>query len=316
MKSNVTKVVIIGAGAVGTTTAYSLVVKGVAAEVVLVDVNKKKAQGEVWDIQHSIDFQSRNVRVKAGAYEDCQDADIVIITAAAPFDGDTDRLNMLFKSAAIMRSIVPQVMKSGFDGIFLVVSNPVDIMAYLVKELSGFPKNRVIGTGTILESARLKQIIGEIVDMDLKSIDAHVMGEHGDTMMIPWSHVRAGGKNFCEILQDNEETYQHVDLEQIVEKTKYAGFAVLTAKGNTQFGIAGAITGLVTAILRDENKLFAVSAYLEGEYGVSGIYCGVPAIINRNGIKDIGIFNLEEIEKEHLLKSAEVLRLNTQKLYA
>ena len=159
---NVTKVVIVGAGAVGSTVAYSLVVKGIAAEVVLVDRNMQKARGEALDMQHSMDFQNRNVRIYAGDYSDCHDADIVVITAAAPLNGETDRLAMQEKSEAIVASVIPQVMESGFDGIFLVVSNPVDVMAYLVYRLSGLPKERVIGTGTVLETARLKHAIGEI----------------------------------------------------------------------------------------------------------------------------------------------------------
>ncbi|BCN32876.1 L-lactate dehydrogenase [Anaeromicropila herbilytica] len=314
MKSNITKVVIIGAGAVGATTAYSLVVKGIAAEVVLVDINKEKAQGEVWDIQHSIDFQNRNVRIKVGDYKECGDADIVVITASAPMDGETNRLMMLEKTATIIRNIIPPVMESGFDGIFVVVSNPVDVMAYLVKELSGLPKNRVIGTGTILETARLKQKIGEIMGMDPSSIDACVLGEHGDTMMIPWSHVRAGGKNFLEILSDNRDMLQEVDIDSIVQQTKRAGYYVLKSKGNTQYGIAGAVTGIVAAILGNENKLYAVSAYLEGEYGIEGIYLGVPAILNRDGIKDIGVFNLNEEEKEQLIHSADIIRNSIERL--
>ena len=308
MKSNVTKVVIVGAGAVGATTAFSLVVKGVAAEVAIIDINRAKAMGEVWDLQHSMDFQSRNVRVTTGEYADCQDADIVIITASMPVNGAKSRLDLMDKSAAIIRQIVPPIVQSGFDGIFIVVSNPVDIMTYLVKELSGFPKNRVIGTGTILETARLKQIIGQIMDMDLRSIDAYVMGEHGDSMMVPWSHIRAGGKPFTEILADNPDRYLDVQLNGIVEKIRIAGHEVMQAKGNTQYGIASAVTGLVTAILRDENKIYPVSAYLEGEYGIDGLYCGVPAMINRNGVAEIGEFNLTAQEQEQLAASAAVLR--------
>ncbi len=308
MKSNVTKVVVVGAGAVGATTAFSLVVKGVAAEVVLIDINREKAQGEVWDLRHSMDFQSRNVRVVCGDYAACRDADIVVITAAAPMAGETDRLSMLGKTSGIIRSIMPEVMGSGFDGIFVVVSNPVDVMAYLVWQLSGFPKNRVIGTGTILETARLKDMIAQIVGMDLRSIDAYVMGEHGDSMVVPWSHIRAGGKPFAEILTDNRHRFSSVDLETLMDNTRKAGFRVLTAKGSTSFGIASAVTGIVTAILRDENRLYAVSACLEGEYGIHGIYCGVPAILNRTGIQEIGEFNLAVEERERLLASAEVIR--------
>ena len=163
---------IIGSGAVGATTAYSLVVQGVAAEVVLVDLNQEKAGGEALDMQHSMEFQRRNVRVGAGGYEECADADIVVITAAAPMNGEVDRRAALGKSAAIMKSIVPEIMKSGFDGIFLVVSNPVDAMAWLVWKLSGLPASRVIGTGTILETARLKHLIAKSMSMDPRSVDA------------------------------------------------------------------------------------------------------------------------------------------------
>ena len=314
MKSNVTKVVIIGAGAVGTTTAFSLVVKGVAAEVALIDLNRQKAQGEIWDMQHSMDFQSRNVRVTLGDYAACKDADIVVITASLPMTGETNRLELLTKSESIIRQIVPSVVNSGFDGIFIVVSNPVDIMTYLVREISGFPKNRVLGTGAILETARLKQIIGQVMDMDLRSIDAYVMGEHGESMMVPWSHIRAGGKPFKEIISDNPERYATVELDAIVDQIRSAGHQVMKAKGNTQFGIASAVTGLVTAILRDENKIYPVSAYLEGEYGIRGVYCGVPAMINRHGVAEIGEFNLTTEEMDLLQKSAGVLRDNISKL--
>ena len=305
---------IVGAGAVGTTTAFSLVVKGVAAEVSLIDINVQKAQGEIWDLQHSMDFQSRNVRVTLGSYADCGDADIVVITASLPMTGAKNRLELLEKTEAIMRSIVPPILASGFDGIFVIVSNPVDIMTYLVRELSGFPKNRVIGTGTILETARLKQILGQIMDMDLRSIDAYVMGEHGESMMIPWSHVRAGGKPFVEILADNPRRFENISLDAILEKIRSAGHDVMRAKGNTQYGIAGAVTGIVSAILRDENKIFPVSAYLDGEYGIRGVYCGVPAMINRNGIAEIGEFNLSDAELAQLRASAAVLREYTGRL--
>lgn len=314
MKSNVTKVVIVGAGAVGATTAFSLVVKGVAAEVALIDVNRGKAQGEIWDMQHSMDFQSRNVRVSLGELDACADADIVVITASAPFGGETSRLQMLHKSEAIMRAIIPPIVQSGFDGIFVVVSNPVDVMTWLVRELSGFPKSRVIGTGTILETARLKQIIGQIMEMAPRSIDAYVMGEHGESMMVPWSHVRAGGKPFSEVLADNRSRFAGVELAQLVQRTKMAGNDVLMAKGNTQYGIASAVTGIVTAILRDENKIYPVSAFLEGEYGVSGVYMGVPAMLNRHGVAEIGEFNLSEEEQVQLRASAEVLRAHIARL--
>lgn len=306
MKISRSKVVIIGSGAVGATTAYSLVVQGVVAEVVLVDLNQEKAGGEALDMQHSMEFQRRNVRVGAGGYEECADADIVVITAAAPMNGEVDRRAALGKSAAIMKSIVPEIMKSGFDGIFLVVSNPVDAMAWLVWKLSGLPASRVIGTGTILETARLKHLIAKSMSMDPRSIDAYVMGEHGDAMMIPWSHVRAGGKSFQIIAR--EKGVQDINLDNMVEEVRKSGWYVLKAKGNTQYGIASAVTAIVKAILYDENKIYSVSAYLDGEYGESGIFCGVPAILNRNGVEDIGEFYLTGEEQARFAASAKIIR--------
>lgn len=308
MKSNVTKVVIVGAGAVGSIAAFNLVAKGVAAEVVLVDVNKTKAQAEVWDLQHSLDFHSRNVRITLGEYEDCKDADIVVITASAPWTGENNRILMQDKTAAIMRSIVPSVMQSGFDGIFVVVSNPVDCISWQVMQLSGLPKNRVIGTGTILETARLKQIVGQLVGMDLHSVDAVAIGEHGDSLLIPWSHIRLGGKSIQQVLADNGKRFEDVDLNNLAQKVKYAGWHVMQAKGNTQFGIGSAVTAIVKAILQDDNKVYALSTYLDGEYGIKGIYCGVPAILGRDGIKEVAEFNLTEEEYKGLLQSADVIR--------
>ena len=314
MQTHITKVAIIGAGAVGATVAFSLVVKGVAAEIALVDLKKEKAMGEMLALAHSMDFQRRNVRVSYGGYEACRDADIVIITAAAPYSGETDRMQMLDRTAKIMYSIVPAVMESGFDGIFIVVSNPVDVISYLVKELSGLPKSRVIGTGTILESARLKQEIGQILNMDPRSVDAYVMGEHGNSMMIPWSHVRAGGKPFLDVMADNPQTFQNISLDDLTEKTKRAGNVVLAAKGNTQYGIAGAVTGIVTSILQNDNKLYPISVYLEGEYGLKDLYCGVPATLGREGILDIGEYHLLPEEMERLHYSAEQIRKGIDRL--
>lgn len=308
MKLHNSKVVIVGAGVVGSTLAYCLIVRGICSEVVILDVNYEKALGEVLDLKHSIEYLERNVEVKAGTYEECKDADIVVLTAAAPRNGETNRLNMAKGTAGILRSVTEQVMENGFDGHFIVVSNPVDVMSYYVHKISGLSKNRIIGTGTALETARLKQIIGEIMNIDPRSVQAFSMGEHGDSQMVPWSHVRAGGKGFCEVMEDNKERFAHVRLEEIVEKTRRAGYEILERKGNTQYGIASAATAIIAAVLRNENKMIPVSTYLEGEYGIHGLFCGVPAILNRNGVKEIGEFRLTGEERHKLLESAEAIR--------
>lgn len=314
MTKNSSKVAIVGAGTVGSTIAFCLIVQGVCAEVMLIDVNPEKALGEVLDLQHSIEYLNRNVRVTVGSYEDCKDADIVVITAAAPMNGETNRLMLLEKTAKIIEGIVPPIMKSGFDGHFLVVSNPVDVISYYVYKLSGLPKNQVIGTGTALETARLKQFIGQIMNIDPRSVQAYSMGEHGDSQMVPWSHVRAGGKSFCEVIIDNPERFKDVNLDEIVDKTTKAGWEVLSRKGNTQYGIASAATGIISAIMRDENKMIPVSTLLEGEYGEYDVYCGVPAILNREGVKEIGKFNLTDEEKVKFHRSISVIKEHINKL--
>ena len=307
------KVVIIGAGHVGTTVAFSLLVQEVCAEIVLVDINEQKAIGEAMDLQHGIEYFRRNTKIKAGTYAECKDADVVIITASAPYSGELDRLLMMDKSAKIVRAIVPQVMESGFDGIFVVVSNPVDIISYMVYKLSGLPKNQVIGTGTAIETSRLKQHIGNLLNMDPRSVEALVLGEHGMSLFVPWSLARAGGKNMMEIIRDNPE-YNSIDLEEIEDATRKAGFDVLGKKGNTQYGIASVTTAIVSAVLRDEYKAMPVSTLMEGEYGITDAFCGVPAILSRQGVVDVVELHLTEKENAALQASAKIIKENIEKL--
>lgn len=313
MRINRNKVAIVGAGVVGTTIAYSLVLQEVCAEITLIDINEVKASGEAMDLQHGIEYCGRNTKITAGNYADCKDAEIVVITASAPYSGELNRLQMMDKTAGIVKSIVPNIMESGFDGIIVVVSNPVDIISYLVHRLSGLPKNQVIGTGTALETARLKQHIGEILNIDPRNVEAFVFGEHGDSLTVPWSHVRVSGKNLMEIIRDNPE-YSNLDLKKIEEDTRKAGFDVLGKKGNTQYGIASVATGIISAILRDEYKAIPISTYLEGEYGVSNVFCGVPAILNRYGVVDIVELHLTAEETAEFNHSVNVIQESVGKL--
>lgn len=308
MKIAGTKVVIIGAGMVGSAIAFCLTVQGIASEVVLVDLNKEKALGEVLDLQHSIEYLNRNVRVSVGDYDTCKDANIVVITASIPMVGVKSRLEMLEKNISIINDVTDHIMASGFNGHIIVVSNPVDILSYLVYKRSGLPKQQVIGTGTSLETARLKQIIGQLVNIDPRSVQAYVMGEHGDSMMVPWSHVRIAGKDIDEVMEDNPNWFKDVDLDRLIQQTAQAGSDVLKRKGSTQFGIASATSGIVSAILRDENKMFTVSTLLDGEYGLKDLYMGVPVILGKEGVKDIGSFRLTKDEKEKFMASAEIIK--------
>ncbi|MFV0343123.1 MAG: L-lactate dehydrogenase [Anaerocolumna sp.] len=313
MTINRSKVVIVGAGLVGSSTAFSLITQGVCDEVMIVDINQGKAWGEVTDLCHSIEYLNRNVKVSQGSYEDCTDADIVVITAGAPPKANQTRLDTLELSANIMKSIVPPIMESGFSGHFIVVSNPVDVMAHYVYELSGLPKNQVIGTGTAMDSARIKHFIGDIFNIDPRSVQAYTMGEHGDSQMCPWSHVTVGGKRISDIMSDNEE-YANLDLDEIVDKVTKVGFDILKVKGTTCYGIATTAAGIIKAILNDENKIIPVSTLLEGEFGENDVFCGVPSILNRSGVKDVVEVHLTEEELIKFKSSVSIIREYTKKI--
>ena len=314
MRINKSKVAIIGSGLVGSSTAFSIITQGVCDEVLMVDINAEKASGEVRDLRNSIRLLDRNVRVKAGSYADCSDADIVVITAGAPPKAGQTRLDTLDISAKIAKSIVEPVMESGFDGIFVVVSNPVDMLAHLVYKLSGLPKNQVIGSGTSVDSARLQNFLADMVDVDPRSVYAYALGEHGDSLMVPWSTVTIAGKSFTDIIADNTELVGDVDLDEIVYKTTQEGWEIYNRKGTTYYGIASACVGIIKAVLYDENSIVPVSTLLEGEYGETGIFAGVPAVLNRSGVFDILEIHMTDSEEEKFHHSADIIREYTAKI--
>ncbi|BCK00747.1 L-lactate dehydrogenase [Anaerocolumna chitinilytica] len=313
MTINRSKVVIVGAGMVGSSTAFSLITQGICDEVMIIDINRDKARGEVMDLCHCVEYLNRNVKVTQGSYEDCGDADIVVITAGAPPKTGQSRLDTLELSIGIAKSIVTPIMEAGFSGHFIVVSNPVDIVAHYIYKLSGLPKNQVIGTGTAMDSARLKHFIGDIFNVDPRSVQGYTMGEHGDSQMCPWSHVTVGGKRITDILEDNKE-YANVDLDEIVQRVTRVGFDILNIKGTTCYGIATTAAGLIKAILNDENKIIPVSTLLEGEFGEYDVFCGVPAILNRSGVKDVVEVHLTEEELAKFKNSVSVIREYTNKV--
>lgn len=312
MRINKSKVVIVGCGLVGASTGFSLLTQGVCDEIVMIDINKEKALGEVLDMRDDVEYLNRNTKVKAGDYKDCKDADIVVITAGAPPKKGESRLDTLDASAKIAKSTVEPIMAEGFDGIFIVISNPVDIIAHYVQRISGLPKNQVIGTGTSLDSARLKNIIAEHINVDPRSVYAYSLGEHGDSQMVPWSLVTVGGKKIFDVLEDNPKLKEEINLDNIVNKTIKAGWEILARKGTTSFGIASATVGIIKAILHDENKIIPVSTLLEGEYGQFDVYCGVPVILNRHGASDILELHMLKEEKERFDRSADTIRNYTQ----
>ena len=311
MKITTRKVAIVGCGLVGSTTAFSLVTQGVCDEVMLIDINKERAYGEMLDMRDSIEYLNRNVKVKTGTYAECGDMDIIVITAGAPPKQGQTRLDTLEMSAKI---IVEPIMKSGFDGIFIAISNPVDISAHYIYKLSGLPKNQVIGTGTAIDSARLQNMIAQTVNVDPRSVHAYSMGEHGDSQMVPWSTVTIAGKPFYDVIADNKELVGDVDLDELVYRTTQEGWEIFNRKGTTYYGIATACVGVIKAILNDENRIIPVSTLLEGEYGERDVYAGVPTVLNRSGAYDVLEIHMTPGELARFKESTRVIREYTDRI--
>lgn len=314
MKITNRKVAIVGCGLVGSTTAFSLITQGICDEVIMIDINKERAYGEMLDLQDSIEYLNRNVKVRTGDYSDCGDVDIIVITAGAPPKQGQSRLDTLEMSAKICKSIVEPIMESGFDGIFIVISNPVDIITHYVQFLSGLPKNQVIGTGTAIDSARLQNMIAQLVRVDPRSVHAYSMGEHGDSQMVPWSTVTVAGKPFYDVIADNKELVGDVDLNELVYKTTQEGWEILNRKGTTYYGIATACAGIIKAILNDENRIVPVSTLLEGEYGEKDVYAGVPTILNRTGASDVLEIHMTPGELARFKESVQLIREYTGRI--
>lgn len=314
MKMTKKKVAIVGCGLVGSTTAFSLLTQGICDEILMIDINNERAVGEMMDLNNSLEYLGRNVKVKTATYADCSDVDIIVITAGAPPKPGQTRLDTLDLSAKICKSIVEPVMESGFDGIFIVISNPVDIISHYVQKISGLPKNQVIGTGTSIDSARLKNFIGQLVNVDPRSVHAYSMGEHGDSQMVPWSIVTIAGKPFYDVIADNKDLVGDVNLEELVSKTAREGWEIYNRKGTTYYGIATACAGIIKAILNDENRIIPVSTLLEGEYGENGVYAGVPAVLNRSGASDVLEIHMTPRELARFKDSCALIRDYTARI--
>lgn len=314
MKITKKRVAIVGSGLVGATTAFSLETQGVCDEIMMIDINGERALGEMLDLKDAIEYLGRNVKLTTGTYADCTDMDIIVITAGAPPKPGQSRLDTLEIGAKICKSIVEPIMESGFNGIFIVISNPVDILAHYVQKISGLPKNQVIGTGTAIDSARLKSLIAQLVGVDPRSVHAYSMGEHGDSQMVPWSTVTIAGKPFYDVIADNKDMIGDVDLNELVTRTAKEGWEIFNRKGTTYYGIATACAGIIKAILNDENRIIPVSTLLEGEYGEKDVYAGVPTILNRSGAADVLEIHMTPGELARFKEFTAVIRENTRKV--
>ncbi|MGE6755070.1 L-lactate dehydrogenase [Rossellomorea sp. NPDC071047] len=300
------KVALIGTGFVGSSYAFALLNQGIAHELVMIDLNKEKADGDARDLNHGLAFASP-MKISAGDYSDCKDADLVVITAGANQQPGETRLDLVEKNVKIFKNIVDSVMNSGFNGIFLVATNPVDILTYATWKFSGLPKERVIGSGTILDTARLRYLVGEHFDIDTRNIHAYIMGEHGDTEFPVWSHTTVGASHLSELIDLHQDDVQK-QLDDIFVNVRDAAYHIIERKGATYYGIAMGLARITKAIFNNENSILTVSALLEGEYDQEDIYIGVPAIINGEGIRKVVELPLNDKERTQFAHSAETLK--------
>ncbi|MDR2464738.1 MAG: L-lactate dehydrogenase [Streptococcaceae bacterium] len=311
------KVIIVGDGTVGSTYAHSLVTRDVADIIGIIDVNKGKAEGDAMDLMHALPYMNVPVKtVFSAGFEDCHDADIVAITANAPnakFDAEFSRLTLLKNNVSMIKEIVEKVVESGFNGIFLVASNPVDVLSQVVMEVSGFPREKVIGTGTLIDTARLKRIIADQIQVDPRNIHGYILGEHGESSFAAWSNITIGSKAISRWVAKNPE-YEMPSFDEIDERVRNIGFDIFHKKGATYYGIASALVRITTSILRNENSILPVSTYLQGEYGHEGVFIGVPAVINKQGVRETLNLYLNEDELLKLAKSVTLLKENFESI--
>ena len=303
---NYKKCGVIGCGNVGATTAYTLMISGLFTEIVLVDIDTVKASGEAEDIAHGIPFNSPS-DIYAGNYDDLSDAGIVIITAGVSQRQGETRLDLLQRNTKVFSSIIDNLKKTNFDGIILVVTNPVDILTYITIAMSGYDSKKVLGSGTVLDTARLKQLMGNELQVDPRNIHTFIIGEHGDSELPVWSSANVSGIDISSFCHKCSDSCSESTFEEIFEDVRDSAYRIINAKGSTYYAIAEAVRRIVEAIVRDERAILPVSALLEGEYGINGICLGVPCVIGKNGIEEILEIPLNENEKNKLLLSASTL---------
>ncbi len=304
---NYQKAVMIGCGFVGSATVFALMQSGLFSEIAMIDANVEKAEGEAMDISHGIPF-AHQMRVYAGTYEDVRDAGIVIITAGANQQPGETRLDLVSKNAAIFKGIIPEITKRDFEGILLIVANPVDILTRVAMELSGYPSNRVIGSGTVLDTGRLKYKLSEHLGVDTKSIHAFIIGEHGDSEIVAWNSANVSGvplDSFCEL----RGHFNHKEAEEdIAKKVRNSAYEIISKKKATYYGVAMAVKRICEAIVRDEKSILPVSTKMNGEYGIDDVVLSMPCVVGKKGIETQVPIVLDEDEVTDLHKSANTLK--------
>ena len=301
------KVAIIGCGFVGSSSAFALMQGGLFSEIVLVDVDRNRAEGEALDISHGMPF-AHPCKIYAGDYNDIDDAAIIVITAGANQKPGETRLDLVQKNVAIFKTIIPQISERNYQGIILVVSNPVDILTQVAVKLSGFPENRVFGSGTTLDSARLKYLLGEHLQVDARSVHAWIIGEHGDSEIVAWSSANVSGVPISEFCEMRGYTKHDEHMEEIAQGVKNSAYKIIEKKKATYYGVAMAVRRICEAIISDEKSVLPVSSIQHDTYGIEGVTLSMPAIVGKDGIEKQVKIKLNEKEQEALKKSAGALK--------
>ena len=301
------KIVLVGTGFVGMSMAYSMLNRGGINELVLIDIDKDKTIGEQMDLSHGLPYAPQKMIIKAGDYDECKDAQVVVITAGIAQKPGQTRLELAETNAKIMKQITESIMQSGFNGVIVVASNPVDLMTYVVAKVSGLPKNQVMGSGTVLDTARLRYLMADYLKISSKNIHAYIMGEHGDSSFVPWDHAYIGCKKVKDVMKDNHHPMS--TLEEIHKGVVNAAYEIINKKKATYYGIGMGLNRIVRAILDNENSILTVSTYLkDGEYGQDDIYIGVPSIVNSKGVRELLTLELNENEQKKLDESCKILK--------
>ena len=306
-KVNDRKVAIIGCGFVGSASAFALLESGLFSEIVLIDANQEKAEGEALDIAHGAPF-ARPTKIYAGEYKDIADASIVIVTAGAGQKPGETRLDLVKKNVGIFKSVIPSITEYNKEGILLIVANPVDVLTYAAAKISGFPENRVFGSGTVLDTARFKYLLGEHLQVDSRAVHAFIIGEHGDSEIAAWSSANVSGipvNDFCEM----RGHFEHAkSMERIAEEVKNSAYEIIEKKGATYYGIAMSVKRICEAIVRDEKSILPISSIQHDNYGISDVALSMPAIVGKDGVECTVPFELSKKEVEALQESAKTLK--------
>lgn len=304
---NIQKAAIIGCGFVGTSIAFSLVQKGIFSELVLIDANEKKAEGEAMDLSHGLPF-TKPMEIRAGSYEDIADCAMIIITAGANQKPGETRLDLVHKNVEIYKSIIPKIVEKNQEATLLIVSNPVDIMTYVALKLSGYPRHKVIGSGTVLDTARLKYLLSRHLDVDSRSIHAFIIGEHGDSELAVWSAANVSGiplNHFCEL----RGYFDHMEsMDRIYQSVRDSAYEIIEKKGATYYGVAMAVCRITESVIRNEHSIMPISVYLDGLYGLHDICLSIPTVVGQEGAEKVLDIPLDLMEMGKLVYSAEELK--------